>query len=123
MGEEADIELIKRRMLLKMQKKLLEKKEVKKKEPDYYSIFLEHLTEDGKMMFEKAVEQYGDTAKNIGEKLGRLFYSGRLKGEMNAETVYWVFSEIGLPIRIETKIVYKKGGEAKSISEMLKSEE
>ncbi|WP_460025707.1 hypothetical protein [Infirmifilum sp. SLHALR2] len=122
MSGDIDLEIIKRRMLQRMQKELLGKKDAKKAEPDYYAVFLEHLTEDGKMMFEKAVEQYGDTARKIGEKLGRLYYSGRLKGDMNAETVYWVFSEIGLPIRLETKIVYKKGGEVKSISDMLKEE-
>lgn len=122
LGREIDLELIKRRMLAEMQKKLLEN-ETKRREPDYYSVFLEHLTEDGKAMFEKALEQYGNTAKTIGEKLGRLYSLGRLQGRMNAGSVFWVFSEIGLPIRIEAKIVYKKGGEVKSISEMLKKED
>ncbi len=122
MSSDADLEIIKKRMLLEMQRKILEK-EIKRSEPDYYALFMEHLTEDGKLMFEKAIKQYGETAKKVGEKLGRLYYLGRLRGRMDAETVYWVFSEIGLPIRLETRIVYKKGGEVKSISDMLKEEE
>ncbi|AKG38005.1 hypothetical protein MA03_00015 [Infirmifilum uzonense] len=121
MGEGSDLEIIKKRMLLEMQRKMLEK-ELKKAEPDYYSIFLKYLTDDGRIMFEKAVEQYSDTAKKIGEKLGKLFYSGRLREKLNAEAVYWIFYEIGLPIRLETKIVYKKGREYKSISDVLKEE-
>ncbi len=122
MSSDADLEIIKKRMLLEMQRKILEK-EIKRSEPDYYALFMEHLTEDGKLMFEKAIKQYGETARKVGEKLGRLYYLGRLQGRMDAETVYWVFSEIGLPIRLETRIVYKKGGEVKSISDMLKEEE
>ncbi|MEZ0345385.1 MAG: hypothetical protein ABWK01_02390 [Infirmifilum sp.] len=122
MGEEIDLELIKKRMLLEMQKRMMEK-EVKRAEPDYYNVFLGNLTDDGRVMFEKAVEQYGDTARKIAEKLGRLYHIGRLRGKLDAEAVYWIFSEIGLPIRLETRIVYKKGGEYKSISEILKEEE
>jgi DNA-binding TFAR19-related protein (PDSD5 family) len=121
---ERDVELIKRRMLLEMQKKLLRASQPERKEVvDYERIFVEHLTDDGRMMYEKAVEQYGEEARRIAEKLGRLYRSGRLQGLMNAETVYWVFREVGLPIKIETRIVYKKGGEVKSIGEMLRGED
>lgn len=121
MGEGIDLELIKKRMLVEMQKKMLEK-ELKKAEPDYYHVFLDNLTEDGKIMFEKAVDQYGEAAKKIGEKLGRLYHTGRLRDKLDAEAVYWIFSEIGLPIRLETRIVYKKGREYKSISDVLREE-
>uniref|UniRef100_A0A7C1P621 Double-stranded DNA-binding protein n=1 Tax=Thermofilum pendens TaxID=2269 RepID=A0A7C1P621_THEPE len=121
---ERDVELIKRRMLLEMQKRLLRASQPEKREViDFEKVFIEHLTEDGRLMYEKAVEQHGERARKIAEKLGRLYHSGRLQGAMNAETVYWVFREVGLPIKIETKIVYKKGGEVKSIGEMLKGEE
>ncbi|ABL77710.1 hypothetical protein Tpen_0300 [Thermofilum pendens Hrk 5] len=121
---EKDIELIKRRMLLEMQKKMLAKEA--KREPErinYYEVFVSHLTDDGKEMFGKALEQYGEVARKIGEKLGYLFHTGRITGSLDASTIYWIFQEAGLPIRLETRIVYKKKGEVKSISDLLKEEE
>jgi DNA-binding TFAR19-related protein (PDSD5 family) len=121
---ERDIELIKRRMLLEMQRKMLAREAKKPAEVvDYYSVFLEHLTEDGREMFNRALEQYGEVARKVAVKIGQLYHLGRLSGSLDASAVYWVFQEIGLPIRMETRIVYKKGGEVKSISDMLKEEE
>lgn len=124
MGED-EVELIKRRKLLELQKRLLKKKqgESVEKAPDFYSLFLSSLTSDGREMFDKALDQYGDAAAKIGEDIGRLIYAGRVRGRLNAEQIYWIFRELGMPIRVETRIVYRKGGEVKSISEMLREEE
>ena len=124
MGED-EIELIKKKKLLELQKKLLRKKLEKNTEkvPDFYSLFLSSLTSDGREMFDKALDQYGDAAARIGESIGRLIYAGRIRGRLDAEQIYWIFRELGMPIRVETRIVYKKGGEVKSISEMLREED
>ncbi len=119
-----ELELIKKRKLLELQKKLL-KKTRKKEEvttPDFYSLFLSSLTDDGREMFGKALDQYGDDAAKIGESIGRLIYAGRIRGRLTAEHIYWIFRELGMPIRVETRIVYKKGREVKSISDLLKED-
>lgn len=114
-------ELLKRRLMVELQRKLIAKQLKREPEkPDYVSIFLKHLSEDGREMFNKAMEQYPDVARKVAETLGKLYHEGRLEGVMDAETVYGLFEEVGFPIRIETKIVYKKKGEVKSISELLK---
>lgn len=117
-------EFLKRRLMVELQRKLLAKQLKREPEkPDYMAVFLKHLSEDGKEMFSKAMEQYPDIARKVAETLGRLYHEGRLEGAMDAEAVYGLFEEIGFPIRIETKIVYKKRGEVKSISELLKERE
>ncbi len=119
-----EVEIIKRRKLLELQRRLLEKsrKKAEPAKPDFYSLFMSSLSDDGKEMFRRALEQYGDAAARVGESIGRLIYAGRVRGPLGAEEVFWIFRELGMPIRIETKIVYKKRGEAKSISEMLREE-
>jgi len=117
-------ELLKRRLMVEMQRKLLARQLRREPEkPDYVAVFMKHLSEDGKRMFDKAKEQYPDIARKVAEALGKLYYEGRLKGVMDAEAIYGLFEEIGYPIRIETRIVYKKKGEVKSISELLKEKE
>ncbi|MEM0087494.1 MAG: hypothetical protein QXT33_03225 [Thermofilum sp.] len=119
-----DIEIIKRRMLLELQRRALQQSAPKQeKKIDFLTVFTSSLTDDGREMFNRAVKQYGEAAKKVGERLGALIHAGRIRGKLNAETVYWVFYEIGMPIRLETRIVYKKGGEVKSISEMLREED
>mgnify|MGYP001772772802 CR=1 FL=1 len=118
-----DVELLKRRMLLEIQRRALQRSSTKaERRVNFLEVFLANLTDDGRRMFEKAVEQYGDAAKRVGEKLGMLIESGRVRGVFDAEAVYWIFRELGMPIRLETRIVYKKGGEVKSISELLREE-
>lgn len=123
MGED-ELRLLKMRKMLELQRKLLAKEaKALRKEPDYYGIFLEHLTDDGKEMFKKALSQYPQVARRVAEALGRLYMLGRIRGMLDARTVYGIFSEIGYPIRLETRIVYKKKGEVKTISELLKEED
>jgi len=114
-------ELLKRRLMLELQRKMLAK-QIKRdvEKPDYTSVFLKHLSGDGKEMFNLAMNQYPDIAQRVAETLGKLYHEGRLEGILDAETVYGIFEEIGYPIRLETKIVYKKKGEVKSISDLLK---
>lgn len=91
-----------------------------RKQPDYFTAFIENLSEDGKQMYNKAVEQYPSLAPKIAEAIGKLYMEGKIQGTLDAEAVYGLFQEMGYPIRIETRIVYKKKGEIKSISELLK---
>lgn len=112
---------MKKKMMVKIQRKLLNleaKRETK--QVDYQQTFLNHLSEDGKEMYEKALAQYPSIAPKIAEEIGRLFALSKLTGTLDAETVYGIFQELGYPIRLETRLVYKKKGETKSISELLR---
>jgi len=103
---------------------LLERKtRALRREPDYLQVFLEHLTDDGKEMFRRAKEQYPVVARKIAESIGRLFVQGRIRGVLDARAIYGIFAELGYPIRLKTKIVYKKKGEVKTISELLREED
>lgn len=120
MASEEDI--VKRRLLLNMQRRILAKqvKSEIRKQPDYYTVFMENLSEDGKQMYSKALEQYPSIAPKIAEAIGKLYTEGKMQGVLDAEVIYGIFQEMGFPIRIETRVVYKKRGEVKSISELLK---
>lgn len=120
-----ELELLKMRKLLELQKRMLESKGRRKEDtaPDPYRAFYQHLTPDGREMFERALRQYSGIARRVAISIGRLYLVGRLRGLLNSETVYGIFYELGYPIRIETRIVYKKGREVKTISELLKEED
>ena len=92
---------------------------LQKREPDFRKIFEQNLSDDGKKMFRYALEQYPEIAKKLANILGQYFYMGKIKGKLNANDIYGIFYELGYPIRLETKIVYKKKGRVKSIKELL----
>ncbi|RLF05642.1 MAG: hypothetical protein DRK00_03835 [Thermoprotei archaeon] len=114
-------ELLKRRMMLELQRRMLAKAAKQRVQlPDYRSIFLKNLTESGREMYRRAEKQYPTIAPKIAEAIGRLYAQGRLRGALDAGAIYGIFQELGYPIRIETRIVYKKRGKVKTISELLR---
>lgn len=116
-------EFLKRRMMLELQRRMFAKAAKQQAQaPDYRSLFLRNLTESGKEMYRRAEGQYPTIAPKVAEAVGRLYAQGRLHGALDAEAVYGIFMELGYPIRIETRIVYKKRGEVKTIGELLKEE-
>ena len=125
MSPNDDLELVKMRKLLELQKRLLmsKVKQPEKKEIDFYSIFINNLTESGMKMFNLAKSQYPTVADKVAKELGKLIYLGRIQEKLDDQIIYGIFYELGLPIRIETRIVYKKKGEIKSISELIKGNE
>jgi len=115
-------EILLRKMALSIQRKLISRQQSEEK-VDYLKVFLDNLSEDGKEMYKRALDQYPNVAPKIAEALGRLRESGKITGPLDSETIYYIFMEAGYPIRIETKIVYKEKGKVKSISEVLKEKE
>lgn len=119
-GEE---DILMRKMILDMQRKLIVRRSQQREERvDYVKVFLDNVSEEGLEMYNKALEQYPTIAPKVAEALGRLIAHGKIDSPLDAETVYRVFQELGYPIRLETKIVYKKKGKVKSIGELLKEE-
>lgn len=120
----AEEDILLRKMMLDMKRKLMAKQPSQREEKvDYTKLFYDSLSEDGREMFNKASEQYPSLAQKVAEMLGQLLIQGKINGPLDAETIYMVFNEIGYPIRLETRIVYKKKGKVKSIGELLKEEE
>jgi len=119
-----ELRLVKMRKMLELQRKLLERKmKSETTVPDYTKIFLDNLTSDGLEMYRKAEEQYPIIARRVAYVVGGLYAIGRIRGKLDARAVYGIFAEIGYPIRLDTKIVYKKKGKVKSISELIRGED
>jgi len=118
-----EIDLIKRKKLLEFQKKMLKKKFQQKNVKRTLSPreFLDmYLTEGGREMLKRGFQQYPGVAQYVVNGLVRLIISKRITGKIDEHLIYGIFYELGYPIRLETKIMYKSKGKAKSISEVLK---
>ena len=121
-----ELELLKRKKLLKMQRRLLrrntdDKRKKEKQRTEKTSDFLKRIFVGRAWEVWKAAEQQHPTSTGrIGKALATLVSSGRLRGPISGEQLYWLFRRIGLPIRLETKIRILENGELKTVAEKLK---
>ena len=127
MSEDRELEYLKQKKLLEMQRRLLTEKgeELKKKEDETSSkkdpkdILKTIFDESAWKMWDIAVQQYPQASEDVAKALITLIESGKIKEKVNGEQIYWLFTQLGLKIRIETKIRILESGELKTIADKL----
>ena len=67
-----------------------------------------------------AEAQYPSETARIEVELARLIRDGGIKGPISGEALFTLFRQLGLRVRLDTKIVYVEKGREKSLSEKLK---
>jgi len=126
MTEDEDLDLIKRRHLLQLRKRALlqqttpkteTKKPEKPKEPD--EILKEVLIDRAWEVWEAAKLQYPQVATEVSKAIATAWTTGRLKEKINGEQLYWLFQNMGFPVRLRTQIRIIESGEIKSIAQKL----
>lgn len=131
MTEDHDLDLLKRRKLLEMQRRLLEEKvleakqakgkeqkEKKPKSPE--DVLLSAFADRAFEVWTAAKQQYPEVAQEVVKILAKVIESGKLKDRITGEQLYWLFRQLGRPIRLATKIRIAEGGELKTIADKLK---
>jgi DNA-binding TFAR19-related protein (PDSD5 family) len=70
-------------------------------------------------VFNSASDQFPDAMSKVKELLVKLAASGEIK-EVTGEELYLSLADLGLKIRLETKIEFASHGEVKSLQDRLK---
>lgn len=111
---------------LLLQKKLLELKRLlaqKSREKTPREILTERLVNRGEEVLRAAEEQFPQQTKVIVEKLAEMIKKGYITSSISGAELLWLFRQLGLPVRIETRIMIEKDGKLISLAEKLKKEE
>lgn len=126
LSEDKELEYLKQKKLLEMQRRLFsekaaesqKKEEPKKKEPDetLKTVFDNSAWE----VWNLAVQQYPQVIEEVTQALVTLIKAGKIIGKINGEQIYWLFTQLGYRIRIETKIRILESGELKTIADKLR---
>ena len=129
MSEDSELEYLKRKKLLEMQKHLLldkaaeiqheRKEEQNTRNPK--DILNTIFTDDAWKMWYIAEQQYPQASEEVTKALTALIEAGKIQEKVTGEQVYWLFKQLGFPIRIETKIRIFEGGELKSLADKLRN--
>ncbi len=125
MSEDEELEFLKHRMLKElMQQKLREEQERRRAEAlaeeDPRAIVASYLVGRGLEVLEAAEAQYPQVAAAVVRELAKLIKQGRVKGPITGEELYSVFLNLGLRVRLPTKIYYEKHGERKGLSDLIR---
>jgi DNA-binding TFAR19-related protein (PDSD5 family) len=133
MSDDSTIDLLKRRKLLEMQRRLLIKKvealkkeeEAKREKKD--EVRVKPIDILKKVFVGRAWEVWGvaetqfpAVTEKLAVALARLIEEGRLKGKITGEQLYWFFRRLGLRVRLKTKIRIYESGELKTLADKLR---
>ncbi|MEM2094463.1 MAG: DNA-binding protein [Candidatus Bathyarchaeia archaeon] len=125
MTDDEDLNLIKRRRLLELQKRALlqqaqktSSKEERPKQPE--EVLKELLIERAWEVMEAAKIQYPQVADEVSKAIVTAWTTGRLREKITGEQLHWLFRSMGYPVRLRTQIRFIEDGEAKSIAEKLR---
>jgi len=125
MSDDSELERLKRQRLARMQKMLSDKQqqaqaETGKLEPTRVlgKIFVGRAWE----VYHAAMRQYPQIATQIFRELAELVQSGQLRDKISGEQLYGLLRQIGLDIRLETKIQVLERGELKPIADKFRGD-
>lgn len=120
MSDDSELERLKRQRLAEMQKRLNAKQEQTpaasgKLEPVRVleKVFVGRAWE----VYHATRQQYPTIADQLFQELAELVRLGRVKGQITGEQLYGLLRQIGLDVRLETKIQVLDHGELKSIAD------
>lgn len=79
-----------------------------------------YLDAKGVEVLQAALEQYPVETTTVVEKLAELIKAGKITENIDAGDLYNLFRNLGIRVKLETKIQYVKRGEAKDLRELFK---
>jgi DNA-binding TFAR19-related protein (PDSD5 family) len=117
MKEDTELERLKRQRLAEMQKRIASKQQNAPNKTDPSSVLEKVFVGRAWEVYYAAKRQYPRIAEQILQELARLVQNGQLRGQITGEQLYGLLREIGLDVRLETKIQVLEHGELKSIAD------
>jgi len=114
-----ELERIKRQRLAEMQRVLDAKKQANQAKPAKSSkrilqrVFVGRAWE----VYEATNQQYPAIATRLFQELAQLVEGGQITGQITGEQLYGLLREIGLNVRLDTKIQVLDHGKLKSLGE------
>jgi DNA-binding TFAR19-related protein (PDSD5 family) len=134
MADDSEIDLLKRRKLLEMRRRLLlERAEARKEEAqekqapgeekeklEPKAILKKRFVGRAWEVWSAAEAQYPGVTEQMVGALASLIEAGRLAGPITGEQLYAFFRRLGLRVRLETKIRIYESVELKTIADKMK---
>jgi DNA-binding TFAR19-related protein (PDSD5 family) len=125
LNQDTELERLKRERLAEMQKMISAKQQhaqAAANKTDPSSVLQKVFVGRAWEVYYAAKRQYPRIAEQILQELAHLVLNGQLQGRITGEQLYGLLREIGLDVRLETKIQVLEHGELKSIAEKFRGD-
>lgn len=116
------LELLRRRRMAELMKRLRGKKEEEERE-DPKRVLRRILTNRAWDVLNTAESQYPEVTHRIEEHLAHLVLKGELEGSILGGQLLWLFRRLGMNVRLETRMHILEHGKLKTIGEKLRETE
>jgi len=119
MSEDSELQKLKRQRLAEMQRRMTAKQQIgtptEKLEPRQIleRVFVGRAWE----VYHAARAQYPGIADQVFQELAALIQSGKLRTKITGEQLFGLLRQIGLDVRLDTKIQVLEHGELRSIAD------
>jgi len=120
-----ELERLKRRRLLELQRRMLARQEEAKKaekpdEPTDRELLGRHFVGRAWEVYNAALSQFPSVMPQVEAVLAEAMRSGRLTTKIDGEGLFQFLRQIGLPVRLQTTIRYSEHGELKTLEQKMK---
>ena len=124
-SRDEDLERLKRRRMLELQKRMLRESQKpeeppKPEEPTPDEVFNTWLVGRAWEILRVARAQFPQVMPQVEEALLEALKAGRVKQKIDGESLFQFLRQIGVPVRLQTSIRYKDHGELKTIGQLMK---
>jgi len=123
---DTELDRLRKRKLLQMQKRFLTKKTKGKtisKEEENWALLNQAFIDRAWEVFKAAQLQYPEKMKRIENVLVQLISEGKIREKISGEELYSFFHQLGLRIELKTHIRFMEHGKLKSLEEKIKENE
>jgi DNA-binding TFAR19-related protein (PDSD5 family) len=122
------LERLKRRKMLELQKRMLTQRQKpeeppKLEEPTPDDVFNTWLVGRAWEVLRAARAQFPQVMPQVEGALLEALKAGRVKQNIDGESLFQFLRQIGVPVRLQTSIRYKDHGELKTIGQLMKEKE
>ena len=114
------LRLKKLREFMKSRERQRKEKEMRLNFEDAYKLVKKHLVDRGEEVLDAALEQYPQAARRVVMLIASKIMRGEFSGKITGEMLMQLFDYLGMHVRLETKILYYRKGEYKSIRDLLR---
>lgn len=119
---EDELERLKRRRLLELQRRLLKKQEKAERleEPSPREVLDRYFYGRAWEVYNAAMAQFPTVMQKIEQALIEAMRAGRIRQRIDGESLYHFLRRIGLPVRLRTTIRFKEHGELKTLEQKIR---
>jgi DNA-binding TFAR19-related protein (PDSD5 family) len=124
MGDDSELERLKRQRLAEMQRTLAAKQQsqTETKTPDASKVLEKVFVGRAWEVYYATRQQYPQVAEQLFQELAQLVQRGDVRGPITGEQLYGLLRQIGLDVRLDTKIQILEHGELKSIADKFRGD-